>query len=141
MKPYSHAVHKQYAFDSFCRKVLRNEARDHYDEMKRQRDRQTSFTELSSQELEQFFVKDEYPSDYYIFRVMGYEVAIENEEIASAIAALPEQKRDIILLSYFLDMTDGEIGKKLNLLCGAVQYKRTRSLRELKKRLEGKFNV
>jgi DNA-directed RNA polymerase specialized sigma24 family protein len=53
-------------------------------------------------------------------------------------AALPGDKRDIILLSYFLDMTDGEIGDKLNLVRRTVQYKRTSSLRELKQFMEGK---
>ena len=39
MTPSSHERNKQHAFDSFCKKVLKHEARDHYDEMKRQRER------------------------------------------------------------------------------------------------------
>jgi len=71
---------------------------------------------------------------------LGHEVAIESEIIAQAIAALPDKKRDIILLAYFLDMTDGEIGAMLNLVRRTVQYKRTSSLQELKKIMEGKAN-
>ena len=63
VKPYSHEEHKRHAFDSFCKKVLRNEARDHYDEMKRQRDREVSFSELSAQEMDMLFVMDKYPSE------------------------------------------------------------------------------
>ena len=55
MTPSSHERNKQHAFDSFCKKVLKHEARDHYDEMKRQREREVSFSELSAQEMEQLF--------------------------------------------------------------------------------------
>ena len=63
MKPNCHEEHKRHAFDSFCKKVLRNEARDYYDEMKRQRDREVSFSELSAQEMDMLFVMDKYPSE------------------------------------------------------------------------------
>ncbi|MDR2571941.1 MAG: hypothetical protein LBD23_16815, partial [Oscillospiraceae bacterium] len=53
-----------------------------------------------------------------------------------ALRSLPERKRDIILLSYFLELSDGEIGKKLNLIRSTVQYQRTSTLRELKKMME-----
>jgi len=69
---------------------------------------------------------------------LGYDVAVKDDLISTALAALSEQKRDIILLSYFLDMTDQEIGKKLNMVRRTVQYQRTSSLRQLKKLLEGK---
>lgn len=137
VKTYSHEEHKRHAFDSFCKKVLKNEARDYYDEMKRQRKREVSLTELSEQEMEMLFVMDKYPSEIFSFSVLGQAVAVENERIAQAIAALSDEKRDIILLSYFFDMTDGEIGTKLNLLRRTVQRKRTSSLRKLKKLLEG----
>ena len=32
MKPHSHEEHIQHTFDAFCKKVLRNEARDYLDE-------------------------------------------------------------------------------------------------------------
>jgi len=140
VKPYSHEEHKRHAFDSFCKKVLRNEARDYYDEMKRQRDREVSFSELSAQEMDMLFLMDKYPSEQFNFSVLGHAVAIESELIAQAIAALPDEKRDIILLAYFLDMTDGEIGATLNLVRSTVQYKRTSSLQELKKIMEGNAN-
>jgi DNA-directed RNA polymerase specialized sigma24 family protein len=50
---------------------------------------------------------------------------------------VPERKRDIILLSYFLELTDGEIGKKLNMMRSTVQYKRTTTLQELRRFMEG----
>ena len=61
---------------------------------------------------------------------------MENEKLAEALSALPESKRDIVLLAYFLDMSDQEIADKLNVVRRTVQYRRASSLKEMKKRLE-----
>ena len=137
MKPTSHEQDKRHAFDSFCKKILKNEARDHYDEIKRQRERQISFSELSEQELEQLSTADKYFATEHIFSVLGCDVIVTDTLIAEALQNLPERKRDIILLSYFLELSDGEIGKKLNLIRATVQYQRSSTLRQLKKYLEG----
>lgn len=49
---------------------------------------------------------------------------------------LSEKKRDIILLAYFLDMTDQEIADKLDMVRYTVQRRRAKSLKELKKKME-----
>ena len=133
----SHEKDKQHAFDSFCKKVLKHEARDCYDEIKRRREREVSFSELSERELEQLSTMDKYFATEQIFNVLGRDVIVNDELIADALRNLPERKRDIILLSYFLDLSDGEIGKRLNLIRATVQYQRTSTLRELKKLMEG----
>ena len=136
MKPNSHELDKQRVFDSFCKKVLKNEARNHYGEMERLRDKETTFSELSAQELEQLSTTDEYFSTEQIFNVLGSDVIVNDDSIAEALRTLPENNRDIILLSYFLELSDGEIGKKLNMIRSTVQYRRTSTLRELKKIME-----
>ena len=68
--------------------------------------------------------------------MLGRDVIVNDENIADALRSLPERKRDIILLSYFLELSDGEIGKQLNLIRSTVQYQRTSTLRELKKMME-----
>jgi len=70
MNPTSHELEKQQMFDSFSKKVLRNELRDYYDEMKRIRNNEVSFTELSEQELEQFSITDEYFTTTQTFSVL-----------------------------------------------------------------------
>ena len=82
------------------------------------------------------YVLDEYPSEQTHFHVQGYDVAIENEDLANALTVLPDDKRDIVLLAYFLDMTDQEIADKLDMVRRTVQYKRAQSLKELKKEME-----
>lgn len=138
MKPHSHEEHIRHTFDAFCKKVLRNEARDYLDELARQRNREISFSDLPVEVMEQLSVCDDYFADDRTFDVLGNTVQIASDELAEAIAALPKQKRDIILLSYFLDMPDSEIAKALNMVRSSVAYRRSATLKLLRELMGGK---
>jgi len=131
------AISKRHIFDSFCKKILRNELRDYYDEVNRLGQKEAAFSELSAHELNQLFTTDDYFAAEHIFNVQGQDIVVIGDSIAEALKSLPERKRDIILLSYFLEMTDREIGEKLNLIRATVQYQRKITLRELKQFFEG----
>lgn len=137
MKPNNHEQSKQHAFDSFCKKILKHEARDYYDELNRQRSRETTFSDLSAKEMDQLYTVDKYFVTEQIFNVLGLDVIVTDDVIIEALQSLSELKRDIILLSYFLELSDREIGDKLNLLRSTVQYQRTRTLQQLKTFMEG----
>lgn len=137
MKPNNHEQSKRHAFDSFCKKILKNEARDYYDELKRQRKKEKSFSDLSLKEMDQLYTMDKYFVAEKIFNVIGLDIIVTDDVIIKALQNLPEHKRDIILLAYFLELSDREIGDKLNLLRSTVQYQRTRTLQQLKTFMEG----
>ena len=126
----------RHQFDSFCRKVLREEARDYLRELARRAAHEVPFSELSEEQMERLYVLEEYPSEVIHFDAQGYDIAINNEKLAEALAALPNDRRDIVLLAYFLDMSDQEIADKLNLVRSTVQYRRASSLKEMKQRME-----
>lgn len=128
----------RHQFDSFCKKVLREEYRDYVREVRRRLQHEISFSELSPQEMDQLFVIDEYFIGSTHFSVLGFDIAIKDDLISAALSSLPEQKRDIILLAYFLDMTDLEISETLNMVRRTVQYQRATTLKQLKLLLEGK---
>lgn len=71
------------------------------------------------------------------FEVIGHSVCIDDETLAEAISALPVDRRDIILLSYFLDMSDAEIANVLNMVRRSVAYRRTSTLKLLKNLMGG----
>ena len=121
----------------FAKKILKHEARDYYDELKRQRKKEKSFSDLSLKEMEQLYKVNKYFVTEQIFNVLGLDVIVTDDVIAGALENLPEQKRDIILLSYFLELSDREIGDKLNMLCSTVQYQRTKTLQRIKAFMEG----
>lgn len=137
VKPNSHEQSKRHTFDSFCKKVLKHEARDNYDELKRQRDREVSFSDLSAKEMDQLYTEDKYFVTEQIFNVLGLDVIVTDDVVAEALQSLSEHKRDIILLSYFLELSDREIGDKLNMMRSTVQYQRASTLQQLKNFMEG----
>ena len=136
MKPQDHEAFTQQTFDSFCKQTLKYSARDYHRAMKRQRERETTFSELSACELSELAATDEYFKDAYAFSVHGETVNITDCDLAEALNTLPADRREIVLMSYFFDMTDREIAEKLNMARRTVAYRRTSSLEILKKIME-----
>jgi len=131
------SIHIRQAFDCFCKKVLKYKARDYSAKLRRRAEREVNFSELSTYGLENQAVTDRYFDDEHIFSVNDENVSLADGELAEALKEPSPDKREIILLSYFFDMTDMEIGKQMNLVRRTVAYRRTSSLRELKKIMEG----
>ena len=125
----------QNQFGSFCIKVLKNEARHIQREFAHLRDREKSLDELTISELEQIAVWDKHFTDEYVFEVLGLPVVVTGDLLAGALMQLPESKRDVILLSYFLGMTDREISDKLNIVRQTVSKRRLVTLKKLREYL------
>lgn len=122
---------EQCRFDAFCKKVLRNEARAYLRNMKRQREREAFFSDLSQAELDKLCVMDRYPSDSIVFSSHGYDLHI----VAEAFATLPQMGQSILILHCTLDLADGEIGNLVGMSRSAVQRHRTKALQELREAL------
>jgi len=136
MKPRNHEEHMQHSFDSFCKKVLKRKAVDIQREAKKRGEREISFSELSEREKASLAVEDKYFTDEYVFSVIGESVGVSDADLAEALTALPVDRREIVLMSYFFDLSDREIAKRLNMAKSTVTYQRTNSLRLLKKLME-----
>lgn len=136
MKPHSQHEHTEHTFDYFCKQILKNERTDYHRKLKQQREHEILFSELPPKTLEQFSVWDRYFEDTYIFEIMGFEVAVMDELLAEALKTLPQDRLQIIMLSYFFGMSDPEIAGCLNLIRRTVAHRRKNSLQALKKFME-----
>ena len=125
----------QNQFGAFCVKVLKNEARYIQRELASLQSQEKSLGELTVSELEQTTVWDKHFMGEHVFEVLGLPVVVTGDLLADALAQLPEGKRDVILLSYFLEMTDREISEKLNIVHQAVSKRRLAALKDLHKYL------
>ena len=96
-----------------------------------------SFSELSKQEFKKLCTTDEYRLDSYQFQALGYDIEVRDALIAEALQLLTEKKRNVILLSYFMDMSDAEIAREMNLVRSTIHEHRKRSLEQMKKIMEG----
>lgn len=132
--PYELRVQNQ--FGGFCTRVLKNEAARIHNEYARLRDREKSLGDLTPGELSQIATVDKPFDGEHIFEVLGLPVVVTGDLLAEAIEKLPEDKRDIILLSYFLGMSDREISEHMNVVRQAISKQRAKTLKELREYLE-----
>ena len=127
----------RHQFDSFCKKILRAEKVDYQRSMCGQMEKEILFSELSQSQLDELRVTDKYPSDMTIFKVKDFEFGVENDLLAAALESLNQTNRDIVLLSFFMDLSDTEIAEMLNIVRRTVQYRRISTLNKMKKHMEG----
>ena len=125
----------QRKFCTYCIKVLHGEALNYLDELDRQSEREVMFSELLQKDLDALYCCDDYDMADY-FTVMGRKVPVRDEWISMALKKLPIKKREIILMLYFLNMTEKETADCLKLVQSTIHYHKEDSLRLLIKLME-----
>jgi len=123
-------------FDRICKLTLKGEAVDYRRHIAYRQKHEVMLSELSEKDMGRLFTVDEYGAENQWFQVLGYDIEVKNALIAEALQALSEKKRDVVLLSYFMDMSDAEIGRALNLVRSTVHEHRKRSLELMKNIME-----
>lgn len=134
MEPNRTEWQKRCTFNGFCKKVLKNEAIDAIRESRTRSKREVVFSALTPQEESQLYAYDHYFAEETGFQVAGKWITAKL--LAEALRALPEEKRQAVLLYYFFDMTDVEIAELMKIPRSTVQYRRTSSFELLKRYLE-----
>ena len=135
-----HDEHKQHAFDSFCKKVIRCEAYNAYRAIGRRQDLEIPFSQLPEEAMETLATWDVYPWEYTSFPVDGDVILIKDDRLADALTVLPQSLRDIFLMYWFLELADREIGEKLSLPRRTVNHRRQRAYELLKELMGGDAN-
>lgn len=126
----------QEQFDSYCKKVLKNHARNYEKQLRRNRKRECFSEDVCRDpRLRQYFSFPPH-EEKYTFRVKNMDVAVKDFLLGAALEELDTKQRDIVLLAYFLEMTDREIAEQLKLVRRTVTYRRGATLKKLKKILE-----
>ena len=87
--------------------------------------------------MEQLAAYDRYPWEYNTFILCGDVILIENDLLADALNALPQDNRDILLMYWFLEMADREIAERMNLARRTINNRRLKSYRLLKELMGG----
>ena len=135
-------LHIECAFDAFSKKVMRFEARTCRKVIIRKQQREISFeylveeTSFEASSLDEYFIVQPTFDSYTEFYVKGKAVLIESERLASALVKLPEWKRDMILLMFFLGVKEKEIAVMYGLQRSTINYHKNRSLKLLRQEME-----
>lgn len=124
------------AFNAFCKRVLKNEAINIYNERQKRQTKEMTFSNLTPREEKQLYTLDkQYEGEEgESFQVAGKKIT--PKLLAKALRALPKEKRKTVLLYYFFEKSDVEIAELLDIPRSTVQYRRTSSFERLKRFLE-----
>lgn len=125
-------------FCVYCIKVLHGEALNYLHELNTKHKYEINFSEMSQNELKKLCVYEE-NQDAEILYIMDTRIAIYDEEIYEALMKLPKRKRQIILMLFFMDMTEKEIAQCLKIVQSTVHYHKDDSLKILKELLKGRL--
>lgn len=124
-------------FDSFCKTVLKNRARDWYRKKERQQKREILFSDVSpGLHIEPSCFDCIMCIECQAFYALDRMVMIENDLLANALRMLSPRKRQIILLSYFFGWTDQKIGIRFHTARSTIQAARMRTLQEMREIIE-----
>ena len=96
--------HIEYTFNAFCRVVIRYAAINAWRDRDKRRQREISFEYLTEEKFYPFCTSDTYfldPYKQYPVMMYGQRVILTNGNLAEALSALPEKKREIIYLYFF----------------------------------------
>ncbi len=133
--------YQEESFDAYCKKVIRNESATVHAKLKDRAEKEITFSNLSDHELKSLYTLDIYHPYCKTFPVRGYTVRVYSPTLGEILQYISPQRRDVILMSYFLGFNDCQIGKLLHIDHKTVDYRRTEGLRRLKELLEGFENA
>lgn len=129
-------TYQEQTFDSYISKLIKNEGKDAKKEIARRAKREISMSQLSQSEVAHIAITDTYDLEHTTFSVKGDTVIIKDAILGQALAALPPNRRDVILLSYFMAKSDLQIGTLLNLTSNAIRYRKMTALQRLREIME-----
>lgn len=123
-------------FIKFCRKSIENASIDFEREQIKRQNKELPLVELHPSKEMQLAIWDSHDERPPIFQLQGIAGAVDREQIHDAMHVLSELRQKIIMMYYFLNMSDREIGLLLNMNRRTVNFNRGSALVEMKYHLE-----
>lgn len=124
-------------FDSFCKTVLRNKARDWIRRKERHKEQEIIFTDTFPDSYPEVSHTDHIRcNEFQEISELGRTFWIQSDTLANTLRMLSPRERKIILLFYFLGWTDQKIGIRLRVARSTIQKARMKTLQEMRKTIE-----
>ncbi len=138
MKPSCFETAVRLQFDCLVKRVIDTTVKDYQRELGRRAKHEVMFSELSELDLNRMGTMDEYEAEFICFEILGTIVKVANDQLAEALKQLSDKKRNIILMFYFLEMSDAEIAVLLDIGRNTSFRNRKSALEEIKEMLKEK---
>ena len=139
MNTEKYREHIERTFNAFCKIVLYHATLGVYKKLRKKQQFEVSLDYLREFDFEPATSTDEYFVKYDVptaFTVRGKTVIVESELLAAALFRLPEKRREVLFLWYYLGYSDEEIGKMCSISRSAAFRRRKMALRLLRKEMD-----
>ena len=139
MNSEQYLEHIEHTFNAFCKIVLYHAALGAYKKIRKKQQFEVSLDYLREFDFEPVATKDEYFVKYDVpttFTICGKTVIVESEQLAAALLRLPERRREVLFLRYYLGYSDTEIGRLFGVCRSTIFHRRKKALRLLRKEME-----
>lgn len=124
-------------FDSFSKSTIKKVSAYIHRRLATQAKREIELSVLPFQDFQKLCTEDTYQEEEsVVFHVHGLPVIVHSSVLGQALFALPPKRRDIVLLFYFADRNEPQIGRLLNLDTSTINRRRNAALRLLRAILE-----
>ena len=143
MNTEQYREHIECTFNAFCKIVLYHAALNAYKKIRKKQQFEVSLDYLREFDFEPIATTDEYFVKYDVptaFTIRGKTVIVESEQLAAALLNLPEKRREVLFLRYYLGYSDEEIGKMCGISRSSVFRRRKVALHLMRKEMEALEN-
>lgn len=133
--------YQEQTFDSYCKRLIRNEGRNSLRAIGNRAKHEVSLSSLTSADEYEIAYQDHYSiENAETVHIKREQIAVSDRHLGQALSQLLPQHRAVVVMYYFSDMTDEAIGKKLGLTTAAIRYRRKNALAKMKQLLEDVSN-
>ena len=129
--------YQEQSFDAFCKKVIRNEAINIHKRLAALAEKEISLSSLSHGELSALCYEDTYRPYQRTYYVQDRPIHVYDQTLGEVLQFLTPQRRNVILLCFFLDYSDADIAKLLRISSPTVSVRKALALKKLKELLGG----
>jgi len=129
-------TYQEQTFDSYAMRLIHNEGADAKKELARRAKREAQLSALSSMELSSLADEDKYRPEKVTLFVHENEVDVFDAALGQALSFLPAKWRDVLVLYYFMEESDAQIARRLNMTLAGAVHRRKVALARLKEALE-----
>ena len=116
------------------------ERADYFRNLKYLQEHEKLLSDLSETELNTLCFEVDYCVEKQQYKVCEYDIVIEDSIIVEALDTLSENKKNIVLLAFFMEMSETEIAREMNLACSTVCEHRKRALKMMKEAMKKREN-
>lgn len=137
-------LYHEQTFDSFSKRVIKHIAIDIHNAEATLSKVEVPLSTLPYSEAAKLAAEDTYDlgDDVCVrFDLLGIPIEVHDPALGQALSSLPPKRRDVVLLFYFADQNEPQIGKLLNITTMAVNSRRRKALAALRELLEVEYGA